>query len=129
MSLRRVLMVIALLGVLVQAAASARHNTVMLAGALDAAAERAAFAAVGVALADDSSICRAGSGTRTPDAPEESGLCPICLGAAPAHAVLACPDEAPAQAFSATVERPAVRDVRRAAQKLYRPPARGPPAA
>jgi hypothetical protein len=132
MSLRRFLAVIALLGVLVHAAAIARHNAIMLAGSLDAAGKSTALAAVGISVNDAAGlICRPADapedGSGAPGGPGKSSFCPICLGTAPAHAVLASHDIAPAQLSFVPVERVAFRDMRAGQLKLYRPPARGPP--
>jgi len=132
MSLRRFLAVIALLGVLMHAVAIPRHNAMMLARALEVAGESAALAAVGISVSDTSGlICRAAEGPEdgrgAPGSPGDASFCPICLGTAPVHAVLASHDIAPLPLSFAPVEHVAFSDMRAGRLKLYRPPARGPP--
>jgi len=130
MSLRLWVSVIALLGVLAHAAAIPRHNAIMLASAIEAADKQAALAAVGEkpdAIAG--LMCRAdtGAGKDGPSAPGKSGSCPICMGVAPAHAILSACQPVIAAPFAVVMTRVVVRDMRIVQQKLYRPPARGPP--
>jgi hypothetical protein len=132
MSLRLWVSVIALLGVLAHAAAIPRHNAIMLESALEAGDQQAALAAVGEkpqALAGLMCGAGASAGKDGPSAPAKSESCPICMGVAPAHAILsACQPEVSAP-YAILIARARVRDMRVVQHKLYRPPARGPPIA
>jgi hypothetical protein len=132
MSLRLWVSVLALLGVLAHAAAIPGHNAIMLASALETADQQAALAAVGEepqAIAGLMCGADRSAGKDGPPAPAKSGSCPICMGVAPAHAILsACEPEVSAP-FAVLTVRVAVRDMRIGQHRLYRPPARGPPTA
>jgi hypothetical protein len=132
MSLRLWVSVLALLGVLAHAAAIPRHNAIMLGSALEAAAKQTALAAVGEkpqAISDLMCGADGRAGKDDPSTPANSNSCPICMGVAPAHAIVsACEPEVSAP-FAVVMARVAVRDMRIVQQRLYRPPARGPPSA
>jgi hypothetical protein len=133
---RRWIGLLAVFGVLLHAAALARHNAIMLAAVAGAGTSQA-VADAGVApaaLAQDLAIlCHAPTGsdpaTTLPagDGSRGSQTCPICAGTVSAFALVALELPSIAAPQSTTFLAALPQDQRRTVQQRIRPPSRGPP--
>lgn len=122
--MRRVITVLAALGVLLHAGAVARHNGVMVTKSLEA---QALFAALTIIChSSGTSIVPVSDAGFIPSS-EQASDCPICSGPSPAAVVAEVPD-LPASALIQGCERIA-RIAERALERLpsFWPPSRAPP--
>lgn len=128
---RRWIGLLAIVGVLLHAAALARHNAIMLATAAGNGMSQAAAADLTLDLAV---LCHApGIGDPAASLPAKDGstgsqTCPICAGTVSAFALAAL--ELPSIAgpqLPADLAALPPQDQRRTVQRRIRPPSRGPP--
>jgi hypothetical protein len=127
---------LALFGVLLHAAALARHNAIMLATFVGTGTSQTPAADAGLGatdLAQDLAVlCHAPTGSDLATTPANDGSrgsqsCPICAGTVSAFALAAIelPSIAGPQAPAFLAALP--QDQRRTVQQRIRPPSRGPP--